>query len=266
MARSSTDLPRMQNQARSRAPLTRGPAIVGQTVAAPPKPAAAMMRQYELVERVRKYNPNANEDLLNRAYVYAMKAHGEQKRASGDPYFSHPVEVAGILTGLKLDGASIANGLLLDDVEDTIAKMAALKAWGVSFSLDDFGTGYSSLSYIKRLPLDQLKIDQSFVRDLEWDDNDAAICAAIIGLAHSLGLKVVAEGVETYAQRYFLTTVHRCDFLQGYLFSKPLPLPGFEALLSASECTAAARGAGRQGLLLSAARSPSKPVQPVPVG
>ena len=78
-----------------------------------------MMRQYELVERVRRYNPNADEDLLNRAYVYAMKAHGTQKRASGDPYFSHPLEVAAILTELKLDDATIVAAMLHDTIEDT---------------------------------------------------------------------------------------------------------------------------------------------------
>ncbi|MFZ2852685.1 MAG: EAL domain-containing protein [Rhodocyclaceae bacterium] len=132
---------------------------------------------------------------------------------------------------LKLE---LTESLLVTDVEDVISKMSALKARGVCFSLDDFGTGYSSLSYLKRLPLDQLKIDQSFVRDLERDDNDAAICAATIGLAHNLGLTVVAEGVETEAQRHFLSTIHRCNFMQGYLFSKPLPQAGFESLLASS--------------------------------
>src|SRR5579859_1269862 len=82
-----------------------------------------MMRQFELVERVRTYDPNANEDLLNKAYVFSMKAHGAQMRASGDPYFSHPVEVAGILSGMKLDAASIITGLLHDTVEDTVATL-----------------------------------------------------------------------------------------------------------------------------------------------
>src|SRR5919201_1355264 len=86
-----------------------------------------MMRQYDLVERVRKYNPNTNEDLLNRAYVYAMKAHGEQKRASGDPYFSHPLEVAAILTDLKLDDATIAAALLHDTIEDTETTRAEIE-------------------------------------------------------------------------------------------------------------------------------------------
>lgn len=125
----------------------------------------------------------------------------------------------------------LTESLLLDNVDETIVKMNALKELGVHFSLDDFGTGYSSLAYLKRLPLDLLKIDRSFVMDLERNENDATICAAVVGLAHSLGLKVVAEGVENEAQRHFLTTIHQCDFMQGYLFGKPLPLADFEALL-----------------------------------
>ena len=124
MARTSTDLPRMQNQARLRAPLDRPASqVVGN---AKDHGRTQMMRQYELVERVKKYNPNANEDLLNRAYVYAMKAHGEQKRASGDPYFSHPLEVAALLTDLKLDDATIAAALLHDTIEDTEATRAEI--------------------------------------------------------------------------------------------------------------------------------------------
>jgi hypothetical protein len=101
---------------------------------------------------------------------------------------------------LKLE---LTESLLLQDVEDGIAKMRALREQGVGFSLDDFGTGYSSLSYLKRLPLDQLKIDQSFVRDVLTDPNDAAIACTIVTLAQSLGLDVVAEGVETEGQREF---------------------------------------------------------------
>src|SRR5260370_15493407 len=104
MARSSTDLPRMQNQSRARAPLERSLNIVSQVferAVKPKKPQTPrMMRQYDLIERVKRYNPNTSEAMLNRAYVYAMKAHGEQRRASGDPYFSHPLEVAGILPRL----------------------------------------------------------------------------------------------------------------------------------------------------------------------
>lgn len=129
---------------------------------------------------------------------------------------------------LKLE---LTESILLNDVEDIIAKMNALKARGVGFSLDDFGTGYSSLSYLKRLPLDQLKIDQSFVRDLLTDPNDAAIAKTIVDLAKSMGLAVIAEGVETEAQRDLLAR-NGCRAYQGYLFGRPLPLEGFEQLLA----------------------------------
>ena len=100
--------------------------------------------------------------------------------------------------------------------------MNELKALGVGFSLDDFGTGYSSLAYLKQLPLDQLKIDRSFVRDLEVDASDAIIARSIVALGHALGLKIVAEGVETAAQRDALLSFG-CDYLQGYYFSRPRP-------------------------------------------
>src|SRR3954447_19859467 len=99
----------------------------GEEQPAAPRPRRPLMRQYELVERVKAYDPDADEDLLNRAYVFAMKAHGSQLRASGDPYFHHPVEVAGILAGLKLDAASIATGLLHDTVEDTGTTLADIE-------------------------------------------------------------------------------------------------------------------------------------------
>ncbi len=131
-------------------------------------------------------------------------------------------------TRLKLE---MTEGLLLADVEDTIAKMAKLKSYGVGFSLDDFGTGYSSLAYLKRLPLNQLKIDQSFVRDVLTDPNDAAIARTVVALATSLGLSVIAEGVETEEQRAFLARNH-CHSWQGYLLSKPIPVAEFEQLVA----------------------------------
>jgi len=125
---------------------------------------------------------------------------------------------------LKLE---LTESILVDDVEELVVKMTVLKDRGVSFSLDDFGTGYSSLAYLKRLPLDQLKIDQSFVRDLLTDPNDAAIAKTIVALAESLGLSVIAEGVETEEQRSCLAQ-QGCFAYQGYLFSKPLPVEQFE--------------------------------------
>lgn len=127
---------------------------------------------------------------------------------------------------LKLE---LTEGLLVHNVEDVIAKMRALKDKGVGFSLDDFGTGYSSLSYLKRLPLDQLKIDQGFVRDILTDPDDAAIASMVISLGKSMGLAVIAEGVETEAQREFLAN-QGCDAYQGYLFSRPIALEEFEAM------------------------------------
>ena len=126
---------------------------------------------------------------------------------------------------LKLE---LTESLLLHDVEDCIHKMQLLRTLGVGFSLDDFGTGYSSLSYLKRLPLDQLKIDQSFVRDVLTDPNDAVIACTIVALAQSLGLDVVAEGVENEGQLEFLLR-NGCDRFQGYLFGRPEPLDSWMA-------------------------------------
>ncbi len=128
---------------------------------------------------------------------------------------------------LKLE---LTESLFAENAQDIIAKMTAIKKLGVVFSLDDFGTGYSSLYYLKRLPLKQLKIDQSFVREILTDTNDATICRSIITLANSLGLEVIAEGVELLEQKQFL---HKegCYLYQGYYFSKPLPIRDIEKLI-----------------------------------
>jgi diguanylate cyclase (GGDEF)-like protein/PAS domain S-box-containing protein len=128
----------------------------------------------------------------------------------------------------------LTESMLLDDSDGTIASMNQLKKIGIKFELDDFGTGYSSLQYLKRLPLYQLKIDRSFVRDITEDANDRALVTTIITMSHSLGLKVIAEGVETAEQLQFLKE-NGCDHYQGYYFGKPLPIAEFEndALTSA---------------------------------
>ena len=150
--------------------------------------------------------------------------------------FRHPEFTAQLLDLLRVSGANpyrlkleLTESMLLSDFDDVIVKMGELRSIGVNFALDDFGTGYSSLSYLKRLPLDQLKIDQSFVRDVLTDPNDAAIARTILSLARSLDLSVVAEGVETAGQRDFLLACG-CKAFQGYFFGRPvavekLPLP-----------------------------------------
>ncbi len=148
-----------------------------------------------------------------------------------------PDFVEQVLATLQRTGADprklqleLTESVLVSSIEDTIVKMNALKLRGVSFSLDDFGTGYSSLGYLSRLPIEQLKIDRSFVSQIELSDNAVSICVAVIGLARSLRLAVVAEGVETAAQLYLLTTVHHCEFVQGYLIGRPMPSLAFDAL------------------------------------
>ncbi|MES2014001.1 MAG: EAL domain-containing protein [Pseudomonadota bacterium] len=133
-------------------------------------------------------------------------------------------------TRLKLE---LTESLLVDNTKDIIATMTTLGKLGVQFSLDDFGTGYSSLQYLKALPLNQLKIDKSFVQDIATDDHDKAIVLTIIAMAHSLDLSVIAEGVETVEQQLFLKN-SGCTHYQGYLFSRPLPIDAFEALLRKS--------------------------------
>jgi len=142
---------------------------------------------------------------------------------------AQPEFVASVREALQRSGApagqlklELTESMLVDDVEDIIVKMMAIKELGVSFSLDDFGTGYSSLSYLKRLPLSQLKIDQSFVRDVLTDPSDAVIARTVVALGHSLGLTVIAEGVETAEQRDALAAM-QCDAFQGYYFGRPAP-------------------------------------------
>jgi diguanylate cyclase (GGDEF)-like protein/PAS domain S-box-containing protein len=153
------------------------------------------------------------------------------------PQFEAPDFVAQVFEALERHGADparlkleLTESLLAGNVEDVVQKMAALRERGVDFSLDDFGTGYSSLSYLKRLPLSHLKIDQSFVRDLLVDPNDEAIARTIIALGASLGLAVIAEGVETEGQLALLRAMG-CETFQGYLFARPMPIEDFAALL-----------------------------------
>jgi diguanylate cyclase (GGDEF)-like protein len=163
--------------------------------------------------------------------------------------FQQPEFVEQVVGALRDSGADprrltleLTESLLVHDVENVIEKMAALKTVGVNFALDDFGTGYSSLFYLKRLPLDQLKIDRSFVRDMLTDSDDAAIARMIVALGQTLGLEVIAEGIETIEQRDFLTGTG-CHRYQGYLFSRPLPLAAIERFIAAGAVPAAADAA-----------------------
>jgi len=142
------------------------------------------------------------------------------------------VEQAVLASGLDAQYVELelTESMVMHDPESVIAMLQQLKKLGVQLSIDDFGTGYSSLSYLKRLPVSSLKIDQSFVRELEQEPNAAAIAKAVISLGHSLDMKVIAEGVETESQLSFLLE-NRCDVMQGFLFSRPLPSAEFIALL-----------------------------------
>lgn len=163
--------------------------------------------------------------------------------------FRHPEFVEQVMAAIAGAGISahrlkleLTESLLANDMDVTIAKMGILKEAGVTLSIDDFGIGYSALSYLKHLPLDQLKIDRTFVKDVLTDPNDAAIARTIIGLAQSLGLGVMAEGVETTAQRDFLAR-HGCHCFQGYLFSKPLPIDELELFIQTLQLSPASQTA-----------------------
>jgi EAL domain-containing protein (putative c-di-GMP-specific phosphodiesterase class I) len=157
--------------------------------------------------------------------------------------------VQSVLGALKESGADprrlkleITESMLLDNLEETIAIMTELKSHGITFSLDDFGTGYSSLAYLKRLPLDQLKIDRAFVRDMLENATSSAIAQAIVSLSRAMDLSLMAEGVETEEQRACLARLG-CYSFQGYLFSPPVPAAEFELLLPNSAAANAAVGA-----------------------
>jgi EAL domain-containing protein (putative c-di-GMP-specific phosphodiesterase class I) len=147
--------------------------------------------------------------------------------------------VARVLDAVKASGIrperlklELTESLVLDNVDGSIAKMRELKKHGIRFAMDDFGTGYSSLSYLSRLPIDRLKIDQSFVRDITTDRHDAAIVQTIISMANSLEMDVIAEGVETLAQKEFLD-LRGCHAYQGYFFAKPVEIERLESMLAA---------------------------------
>jgi EAL domain-containing protein (putative c-di-GMP-specific phosphodiesterase class I) len=139
-------------------------------------------------------------------------------------------QIAVSLTKYKLPSSrlmlEITEGSIIEDIEDSIVKLQSMQNLGINISIDDFGTGYSSLAYLKVLPLNQLKIDQSFVRDISIDNNDAVIVETIIAMSKHLGLSVIAEGVETEEQLRFLRD-RNCQGYQGYFFSKPVPANDF---------------------------------------
>jgi diguanylate cyclase (GGDEF)-like protein/PAS domain S-box-containing protein len=176
-------------------------------------------------EQLKKWeNSSLTRNLVLSVNVSAKQFHQpdfvDQVQAAVDHYGVNPAL-------LKLE---LTESILLENADTTIGRMSALKKTGVGFSLDDFGTGYSSLQYLKRLPLDQLKIDQSFMQEITSDSSDLAIVSTIIAMAQSMSMGVIAEGVETEEQRLLLLG-KGCNHFQGYLFGKPVPIEQFEELL-----------------------------------
>ena len=169
------------------------------------------------------------QDALTRDLVLAVNVSARQFHQADFVAQVHDAVQRHAINPMRLK-LELTEGMLLADVEDTIATMNILSEIGIQFSMDDFGTGYSSLQYLKRLPLDQLKIDQSFIRNIVTDNSDRAIVRTIIVMAQSLGIAVIAEGVETEENRLFLLE-NGCFHYQGYLFGKPAPIEQFEESL-----------------------------------
>ena len=182
-----------------------------------------------IIETACQQLKNWGKNIQTRQLQLAVNVSARQFRQS-----NFTIKIAQILesTGINPENLKLelTESLFLDDIDDTIATMISLRELGVQFSMDDFGTGYSSLSNLKKLPIQQLKIDQSFVRDITTDSDDAIIVQTIIAMAKNLQIEVIAEGVETEAQRSFLEQ-HDCLLYQGFLYSEPLPIEQFESLL-----------------------------------
>ncbi|MBV1776165.1 EAL domain-containing protein [Burkholderiaceae bacterium DAT-1] len=181
--------------------------------------------EWVITEACKQLNHWDNDPLLNHVVIAVNVSALQFGQTDFVDRVASIVHATGARSGkLKIE---LTESALANDIDEVIEKMHGLRALGISISLDDFGTGYSSLSYLKRLPIDQLKIDRSFVRDILTDSNDEVIAKAIVSLANSLGLNAIAEGVESEAQRQLLLEVG-CSHYQGYLFSKPAPAAHLE--------------------------------------
>ncbi len=184
-----------------------------------------------------EYACEKQKEWLDAGYPIQRIAINLSARQFYEPEFASQIEKVLEKTGLdpKHLELEITESILMEDTKRTKNTLLRLSQMGIGLSLDDFGTGYSSLAYLKHFPIDNVKIDRSFVTDLPQNENDAAISTAIIAMAHTLGLLVIAEGVETEEQFHFLKN-QQCDAIQGYFFSRPLPESEFESLLKSPEC------------------------------